>query len=222
MKVILTGVTGFVGHEVLKQCLENPSITSVVALSRRELPSSVMSNPKLKVTIMNDFLSYSESTLEDLKGAKACIWSLGKPYISNNELARKVSIDYTLAAAKIFDQQLSSGPGKGEKFRFVYCSGAATERDQTRSLWFAQEYRRIRGQVESDLLSFAEKHEETFQACVLRPAMILSKETNLRSLIFSLGPSIRVDALAAAMLRVALNGSVDQTLENPMIKQLAA
>lgn len=74
MKVILTGSTGFVGLEVLKQCLESPSITSVVALSRRELPSSATSNPKLKVTIINDFLSYPDSVLEDIKGAKACIW----------------------------------------------------------------------------------------------------------------------------------------------------
>lgn len=59
-------------------------------------------------------------------------------------MARKVSIDYTLAAARIFNQHLTPENNKGEKFRFVYCSGAAAERDQTKSLWFAQEFRRIR------------------------------------------------------------------------------
>lgn len=74
MKVILTGSTGFIGHEVLEQCLQTPSITSVVVLSRRELPSSVGNNPKLKVTIVKDFLAYPESLLHDIEGAEACIW----------------------------------------------------------------------------------------------------------------------------------------------------
>ena len=74
MKVILAGPTGFIGCEVLEQCLQHSFITSIVALSRRELPSSVSSNPKVKVAIMNDYLSYPESVLQDIKGAEACIW----------------------------------------------------------------------------------------------------------------------------------------------------
>lgn len=70
MKVILTGSTGFVGREVLNQCLAHPDITSVVALSRHELPP----HDKLKVVVNEDFLSYSESLREELKGADACIW----------------------------------------------------------------------------------------------------------------------------------------------------
>ena len=77
MKVILTGSTGFIGQEVLEQCLQNSSITSIVALSRRELPPSVVDhNPKLKVTIVDNFLSYPESVLQDINGAEACIWYL--------------------------------------------------------------------------------------------------------------------------------------------------
>lgn len=75
MKIILTGSTGFIGREVLEQCLQNSSITSVVALSRRELPASVVdNNPKLKTVIVKDFLSYPDSVLHDIKGAEACIW----------------------------------------------------------------------------------------------------------------------------------------------------
>lgn len=74
MKIIITGATGFIGGEVLTQCLQDPAITSVVALARRELPASVTGNPKLKVIILEDFLSYSDSALQDIKGAEACIW----------------------------------------------------------------------------------------------------------------------------------------------------
>ena len=62
----------------------------------------------------------------------------------DNETARKVSIDYTLAAAGAFGQDAALEDGKAKKFRFVYCSGGAAERDQTRTLWFMQDYRRIR------------------------------------------------------------------------------
>lgn len=70
MKVILLGSTGFIGKEVLDQCLKTPAITSIIALSRRDLPA----NPKLTVVIMEDFKFYPDSVLEQLKGADACIW----------------------------------------------------------------------------------------------------------------------------------------------------
>jgi nucleoside-diphosphate-sugar epimerase len=74
MKSILTGCTGFIGSEVLSQCLRNPTITSVVVLSRRQLPDSVINDPKLNVVIMEDFNSYPVPVLKEFAGADACIW----------------------------------------------------------------------------------------------------------------------------------------------------
>lgn len=73
MKVIITGSTGFIGKAVLTQCLKNPTITELVALSRGDLPEAA-TNPKLKVVIMKDFNSYSEDALDSMRGADACIW----------------------------------------------------------------------------------------------------------------------------------------------------
>jgi hypothetical protein len=75
MKVILTGVTGFIGGEVLSHCLLNPEITSIITLSRRKLPSSLTQNPKLESTVLEDFNAYPNSVIEKLYGADACIWS---------------------------------------------------------------------------------------------------------------------------------------------------
>lgn len=74
MKIILTGTTGFVGGEVLRQCLLSPRITSIVALVRREMPDQ--SDAKLKQVIMkdDDFLSYPTSLKKDIEGAEGCIW----------------------------------------------------------------------------------------------------------------------------------------------------
>jgi uncharacterized protein YbjT (DUF2867 family) len=74
MKVILSGATGFIGSEALQQCLKSSSVTSVVALSRRDLPDAVTSNPKLKVIVMNNFTAYPDTVLSELAGAEACIW----------------------------------------------------------------------------------------------------------------------------------------------------
>lgn len=74
MKVILTGSTGFVGREVLSQCLQHPVITSIVALSRRDLPA----HEKLQVAIVEDFLTYSDTIREEIKDADACIWYDGR------------------------------------------------------------------------------------------------------------------------------------------------
>ena len=56
----------------------------------------------------------------------------------DNETTRRVSLDYTLTAVRVF-QEICQNP-----FRFIYCSGGAAERDQTKPLWFLQDYRRIR------------------------------------------------------------------------------
>lgn len=74
--------------------------------------------------------------------------TLGKARMPDNETNKRVSIDYTLAAARAFEASLSSQQetvsNNNTKFRFIYLSGAAAERDQTKSLWFMQDYRRIR------------------------------------------------------------------------------
>lgn len=91
MKFILTGCTGFIGCEVLSQCLRNPTITSVVALSRRKLPNAVSNDPKLKVVIMKDFNSYPEPVLKELAGADACIWYHFPPTLTLSRILVQVS-----------------------------------------------------------------------------------------------------------------------------------
>ncbi|KAF5861520.1 hypothetical protein ETB97_012846 [Aspergillus alliaceus] len=189
MKVILTGSTGFIGCEVLKQCLQNPSITSIVAFSRRDLPPTVTHHPK----------------------------TLGKAVMTDMEMARKIHIEYTLSSLEAFHRAVASGSQSPMKFRFVYCSGAVAERDQSKPLWFAQEYRRIRGEVENQLIASAENHRDTIETYILRPAMVVSRELTLRSLIFGLGPSIKVDVLAEVMLDIALHGHNEKILENFMM-----
>jgi len=71
MKIIITGASGFIGQEVLQQCIDNPAITSIIVLSRRSLS---ITNPKLMVVILKDFLNYPDNVIQELEGSDACIW----------------------------------------------------------------------------------------------------------------------------------------------------
>jgi len=79
MKLILTGTTGFIGHEVLVQALSHPSITTIITLTRQPFPEPFASDPKIKSLLVDDFTTYSSAVLEQLAGADACIWYLPSP-----------------------------------------------------------------------------------------------------------------------------------------------
>jgi putative NADH-flavin reductase len=82
MKLVVAGATGFVGGEVLRLALRNKSITSVVALARKEVPvpkhaGSEADISKLKSVLLEDWEGpYPDLVIEQLKGADACVWSV--------------------------------------------------------------------------------------------------------------------------------------------------
>lgn len=72
-KIILSGVTGRIGRQVLHHALQNPLISSVITLSRHHLPDLAQYN-KVKVLVLKDLRVYSENVVAELVGADACIW----------------------------------------------------------------------------------------------------------------------------------------------------
>ncbi|KAI9813119.1 MAG: hypothetical protein M1827_004339 [Pycnora praestabilis] len=221
MKIILTGSTGFIGGEVLQHCLLSPSITSIIALSRRALPESVTKSSnaaKLKVVIPEDFSKYDDTVLDELRGAEACIWCLGVIRLPTMELTRKVMIDYPTIAAQTFNNTLSAqlqGDGKQKKkFRFIYLSGMLSERDQAKTLWFMQDARRLRGALETSLLAMATSNPDTFETYIAKPGGVISKEGGVMNVLKGMNKSVGVAELAAVMLDAALNGSVGDTFQN--------
>ncbi|KAH8669563.1 hypothetical protein BGZ60DRAFT_407788 [Tricladium varicosporioides] len=202
MKYILTGVTGFIGEEVLHQCRQNPSITSIIALTRRPLPEEISADPKVEVIIMKDFKTYTPEVLEKLKGADACIWSMG-----HVAAVPEVEIDYPLAFMNAF------APTVQKRFRYMHCSGRLAEKDQEKSLVFLQEGRRIKGTAELEVMAFEKKkelHNGLWESYIVKPSMVLKKEGQEGYLkwvgSFVIG-GVYVDELAAAMIDIATNGS---------------
>lgn len=74
MKVLIVGASGMIGGEALLQCLANPQVSSVVAFVRRELPSDVSNNAKLKSVIVKDFSKWPEDLLLAHADAVGMIW----------------------------------------------------------------------------------------------------------------------------------------------------
>ncbi len=74
MKLIIAGGTGLVATEVIKQSLQRPEITSVIALARKPVQIDGAESSKLKSVIIGDYGDYPDHVKAELAGADACIW----------------------------------------------------------------------------------------------------------------------------------------------------
>ncbi|KAF2801803.1 putative nucleoside-diphosphate-sugar epimerase [Mytilinidion resinicola] len=231
MKLLVTGATGLVGTEVIRQALGVSSITSVVALARREVkvPEQVAPDAdtsKLKTVIVEDWEKYTPEVKEAIKGADACLWLLAitpaksKAYVFDQ--VRKVCLDYTVAGIR----EMSTVANK--PFRFIYTAGAMTERDQTKKLALLGEYRLMRGEVENQVLAFASQSSGAVEAQVTRPGAIdgpgrgmIVSAIAVASAALGVMPKVHVSEIAAAMLQQAEKGLEKETLENADLVRLA-
>ncbi|KAJ7446720.1 hypothetical protein FB451DRAFT_1291293 [Mycena latifolia] len=213
MKIILTGTTGFIGTEVLAQCLRNPGITSIVVLSRRPLPDTLSADPKVQVNVMKDFKIYPQEVVKQLEGADACIWSMG-----TTDAIPELEIDYPLAFARAIAPTLVA---QQKQFRYLHTSGALTERDQTKSLLFLQDRRRIKGLAENKLIAFAKEkvHEGRWETYIVKPGMVLRPQGDVLKRMggWCLFDTVEASELAAVMVDVVSNGNKEQTLLNAEI-----
>jgi nucleoside-diphosphate-sugar epimerase len=224
MKIVLTGSTGLIGSQILQECLSNPAITSVVALSRRELK---IQNSKLEVIIHEDFSTYPPALISQLADADACIYCLGSNVpVSPPELNRKINFDYAVATAnmfaKLFDNGSDSKSTRTKTLRFVYLSGALPEKDPEKRLWFLAENRRMRGELENSLLQLGKEKKNTgFEVYIARPGFVQEKGATAKIWLIGMVANVIVkDYLAACMVDVAVNGHTDTLLENDTLTRL--
>src|SRR5260370_28284483 len=81
MKVILFGSTGMVGKSVLRQCLLDPDVESVLSIGRN--PSGV-SHPKLRDLVRADMFDFNVNAGE-LNGYDTCFFCLGVSSVGMSE-----------------------------------------------------------------------------------------------------------------------------------------
>jgi uncharacterized protein YbjT (DUF2867 family) len=135
MKAILFGATGMVGKGVLRQCLLDPGVESVLAIGRK--PSGV-SHPKLRDLVRPDLFDFNVNA-DELNGYDACFFCLGVSSVRMSEAEyTHLTYDLTMGWARTLARQ-------NPAMRFLYVSGMGTG---GKSMWA-----RVKGRTENDLLA---------------------------------------------------------------------
>lgn len=216
MKVILGGGTGTIGGAVLRRLVELPSITSIVALSRREID---VKDPKIQTVIVKDFSKYDDDVVAQLAGADACIWALGSP-----TSGKDVHDGYTWALIDALSTKVVPNLPAGKQFRFVYTSGSAVETDATKTLWFIGGVRKMRGDIQNRVVAFKQPEGAAaggeWKSFVVRPGFVTAGKPFWGGLV----PThyIPKEVLAAAMVQFAQNGAEKQVFENVECQKIGA
>jgi len=219
MKLIIAGASGFVGSELVRRSISMPAFTTVVALARctvsspeRPYPGSDVS--KLKSVVVKDYDEYPEEVVKELANADACIWTVaitpGKARGLPFEQVRRVCLEYALIGLKTITEARETST---KPLRFIYMSGIAAERDQTKTPRLMAEHCLMRGDAENQVLAYAAAHPTQVEACAAKPGLIVGDrdgilKTVMATVMSAVGvvPNIGTDVVVAAMLDQVLNG----------------
>ncbi|KAI1362029.1 putative nucleoside-diphosphate-sugar epimerase [Xylaria arbuscula] len=166
MHLILTGATGLVGSGVLDAMIKMKDVTKISILSRRPVPMvEDAKDPRINVIIHKDFTKYDKQLIDQLQGARGCVWALG---ISQTQVTKeeyvKITKDYALAASEAF----SGLAHENEPFNFVYVSGRGATQEPGR---FSAIYSRVKGETEVALAELRKKYPSLHNSSV-RPAAV--------------------------------------------------
>jgi uncharacterized protein YbjT (DUF2867 family) len=213
MKVILFGATGMVGQGVLRECLLDPEIDRVLAITRGPLEQR---HDKLRVLVHGDFTDFT-AIEADLAGHDACFFCLGHSSVGMTEEAyRRITHDMPLAAARTL-VRLSPG------MAFVYVSGAGTDSSERGRVMWA----RVKGQAENALLALPFRAKYMFRPAFIQPLHGITSRTRLLRFFYAiLSPLYPVwkrlfpryvtttEQVGRAMIAVVRRGALAPVLEN--------
>jgi uncharacterized protein YbjT (DUF2867 family) len=220
MKVVLTGATGMVGQGVLRECLLDPHVESILSIGRSETGTT---DPKLREIVRKD-LSDLGPIDEELRGFDACFFCLGVPSAGMSEADyTRVTYDLTISVAQ---RLVNLNP----TMTFIYVSGAGTDSSEHgRSMWA-----RVKGRTENALLRMPFQAAYMFRPGVIRALHgIRSKSTSYRVLYAVLFPIVLLVAAVApnsitstekvgrAMIHAAQRGAPKPLLGTRDINELA-
>lgn len=219
MNVILFGASGMVGGGILRECLEDPQVESILSVGRR---SCGIVHPKLRELLRSDLFALDD-VKGDLKGYEACFFSLGVSSAGMSEADyRRVTLDLTVLAATVLGEV-----NPGLTFCYVSAQGADSS-GRGRFMWA-----RVRGETENRLLQMP------FPAYIFRPGAVQplkgvrSRTKAVRVLYTVLGPLFPVlnrlfpnqvtttVRIGRAMIRTATIGCSNHVLEARDINALA-
>jgi nucleoside-diphosphate-sugar epimerase len=217
MKVILFGATGMVGQAVLRECIGDEDVETVLAIGRS---ATGLTHPKLREIVQKDLFDFDAVPELELRQYDACFFCLGVSAAGMNEADyTRLTYDLTLGWARVLARIQPS-------MTFVYVSGTGTG---GKAMW-AQ----VKGRTEDALLALFPA------AYMFRLAMLLpmnrevskTRWTRISYAIFrpllplvraiAPGAVITTEELGRAMIRAARAGASQRVLENRDLRALGA
>ncbi len=219
MRVLLFGATGMVGQGVLRECLLDPEVESVVCIGRGSMEQQ---HPKLRELTHSNFLDFTP--IEDqLSGFDACLFCLGVSSAGmTEEDYQRVTYRFTIAAARVLARL---NPG----MTFIYVSGAGTDSSERgRRMWA-----RVKGKTENELLHMPFRAAYMFRPGLIVPLHGIQSRTKLYRVLYAilgpLSPLLRAlfpnsvlttEQIGRAMIKVARGGWPQPVLEASDINQV--
>jgi uncharacterized protein YbjT (DUF2867 family) len=219
MKVILFGATGMVGQGVLRECLVDAGIESVLVVGRSPTGQQ---HAKLHELLHKDFMDYSDVEPR-LTGYDACFFCLGVSSVGMDpERYRHLTYDITMAAANTL---VRLNPG----MVFTYVTGRSTDSTEQGPVRWA----RVKGKTENDLLKLPFKAAYMFRPAGIQPLHgVCSKTAWVQAIYVVAAPLLSYlartspkfmttsEKVGLAMIKVARDGYPRPVLESEDINSL--
>ncbi len=219
MKVILLGATGMVGQGVLRECLLDPDVESILTIGRN---ATIQQHERLHEIVHND-LSDLSAIEGRLSGYDACFFCLGVSSAGMNEQAyRRVTYDLTISVARTLAKL-------NPTMTFIYVSGSGTDSTERGRVMWA----RVKGKTENVLLQMPFKAVYMFRPAYVQPLHGIRTKTKWYRAVYAIvGPLYPVwkllfpkyvtttECVGRAMLNVAKRGAPKSVLENQDINRV--
>lgn len=219
LRVLITGTTGLIGGGVLKEYLENESVSSIVSVSR----SSVnISSPKLEEIILPEVTNLS-GVEEKLSGFDACFYCLGA---SSSGLSEKEYRGITIDTSMIFAKKvLELNP----EITFTFISAEGSDING-KAMWA-----KVKGEAEKKILDLGFMNAFIFRPAITYPdndIEIRSKMNRyaVKFFIKPLYPALKVfipnmitttSKFGKAMIHVAKHGFDKEIIGSKEVNQIA-
>ncbi len=213
MKTLIFGATGMVGQGVLRECLLDPEIETVLTVGRS---ATGVRHSKLREIVRADLMNYADIEA-DLAGFDACFYCLG---VSSAGMAEpeyeRLTCGLTMAAAEPLARL---NPG----MTFVFVSGKGSDSSEKGRVMWA----RVKGKTENALLRLPFKAVYIFRPAAIQPMNGERSRTTAYRILYSVtkpllpllrrimpGAIVTTEEIGRAMIGVVRKGAPKRILES--------
>ncbi|WP_034917203.1 MULTISPECIES: NAD-dependent epimerase/dehydratase family protein [Erwinia] len=192
-RVLITGATGLIGRHLLRRLIAEPSVSEIIALTRRKLPEM----DKVTNLVEADLTDLLRPLKTPLDMAFCCLGSTMREAGSREAF---IHVDYTL----VVDTAIASQRLGAKHLLVVSAHGASS-----RSPFF---YNRVKGKMEETL-----RQKQWPRLTLIRPSLLLGERGRKRGAESLFAPLFKVlpgnwravaaDDVAAVMMREAFSAS---------------